>query len=484
MDTDPQSKRKPTQTKQERINLARQLWDRASELRRSGRFPSIEQLITSARGKGESIGWEELYAVSVLQGQGAALVVPPFITRFLSAYVGDGRSRSVLDPWAGIGSLLMPLIKPTKIEKATGIVKSQNEYELAKLIDEAARVGWLLGAPGTLLDTLGDFDLVVSAPPFGLPSVTETFETKSGPVTVNDSETYVVALKAALHLTEDGEGIFLFPNNFFFKIGTATVREALPKVGLFTNAIIALPADTFFPQTSIESNLVFISRRETPDVFISRLAPKQDPSEVLKNLKRRIAGPVPELGRIIPSGQFVSWRNLVTVEEIERLVQRGGLKPVALAEVTESITLGNRSEGGGFADLPNAVILPLIGTSPAVTNLSALQIKPQNCAQLVLRSDKVFAEFLAGFFNSSLGRKIRDRLLRGVFIAKITKQSLMEAIVYLPPIEVQKEVVDVQREIRGLTLRLGEAAAGSLEPANRCCKGSKESRLDQPKGKP
>jgi hypothetical protein len=66
----------------------------------------------------------------------------------------------------------------------------------------------------------------------------------------------------------------------------------------------------------------------------------------------------------------------------------------------------------------------------------------------------VFAEFPAGFFNSSLGRKIREnRLLRGTFIPKITKQSLIliEATVYLPPIETQNKVVDVQREIHDLT---------------------------------
>jgi hypothetical protein len=111
-------------------------------------------------------------------------------------------------------------------------------------------------------------------------------------------------------------------------------------------------------------------------------------------------------------------------------------------------------------DLPNAVYLPLIGTSPAATSISAIQIKPQNCAQLVLRPDKVFADFLAGFFNSSLGRKARNQLLSGTFIPKITKQSLMDGEVYLPPIEAQKEVVDVQREIRDLALRLSDLQQG------------------------
>jgi len=79
---------------------------------------------------------------------------------------------------------------------------------------------------------LDDFDFVVSAPALGLQSVSETFGTEGNKVLVKDSETYVLALKSALHLASDGEAVFIFPITSFSKTGAATVYDALPKLGL------------------------------------------------------------------------------------------------------------------------------------------------------------------------------------------------------------------------------------------------------------
>ena len=74
-----------------------------------------------------------------------------------------------------------------------------------------------------------------------------------------------------MHLTEAGEAIFIFPNGIFFSDRSASLWKALPQLGLWVNSVIALPAGAFSPHTSIELNLVFISRRSTPDVFVGRL---------------------------------------------------------------------------------------------------------------------------------------------------------------------------------------------------------------------
>src|SRR5439155_24559567 len=106
--------------------------------------------------------------------------------------------------------------------------------------------------------------------------------------------------------------------------------------------------------------------------------------------------------------------------------------------------------------LPNSVYLPTIGTSPAVTALSDFKIKPHNYIQLVVRSEKAYAEFLAGFFNSPFGRKTRDSLLRGSFIPKITKESMRDAVVYLALIDTQRGAMEADREIKELQLRLSQ----------------------------
>ncbi|NIN64616.1 MAG: hypothetical protein GTO63_07910, partial [Anaerolineae bacterium] len=141
-------------------------------------------------------------------------------------------------------------------------------------------------------------------------------------------------------------------------------------------------------------------------------------------------------------------------DEIKEWAARSGGQAVRLADIVESIHLGDRSEDGGFQDYPNAVFLPLIGNSPATTNLNALRIKPQNCAQLVIRAEAAFADYVAGFFNTPLGRKIRERLCSG-FIPKITKRALLsDAVVLLPPMQLQTEVVGIHRSIREMILRL------------------------------
>ena len=147
---------------------------------------------------------------------------------------------------------------------------------------------------------------------------------------------------------------------------------------------------------------------------------------------------------------------LVAAEEEQRLVEESGLTAVTLAEIVKAIHLADRQrdETEAFDDLPNCVYLPLIGTSPAVSALPELRIKPQNYVQLVVNPDKAYAGFLAEFLNSALGRKTRDKLLSGSFIPKITKQALSTATVYTLPIGGQKTAIDVSRDIKQLRLAL------------------------------
>ena len=310
--------------------------------------------------------------------------------------------------------------------------------------------------PSKALEGLGTFDLIISSPPLGLQQITETFPAKEGPLEVRDSETHILLLRAASHLSEGGEAIFILANNFFLARNSISACEALPMLGLHVNSIIALPPGAFSFLTSIELNLVVISRKKTAEIFVGQLSQDSDPTPLLKNLQKRTKGPAPELGRLIKPQEYAGWHVVVAAEEQQRLADRSGLEAAPLADLIETVNLGKQTDGGDFEDLPNCVYLPLIGTSPAVTTLGDLRIKPHNYAQLVVRPDKTYAEFLAAFFNSPLGRKTRDALLRGTFIPKINKQALLGAAVYTLPLESQKQAVDVGREIQELRLRLEE----------------------------
>src|SRR5207247_8971125 len=121
--------------------------------------------------------------------------------------------------------------------------------------------------------------------------------------------------------------------------------KALPQLGLWVNSVIALPAGAFSPHTSIELNLVFISRRSTPDVFVGRLTLEQEPASLLANLRKRRVGRAPELGRLIPNGEYRGWHTLAASEEEQRLAERSGLQPVPLADIVHAVNLADRKSG-------------------------------------------------------------------------------------------------------------------------------------------
>ncbi len=425
------------------------------QMQRSSERFSLAALVANAKEQSIPVSWQDLISLGARDVRHRIPILPSYIARFISTYVSKSTFRRIIDPWAGAGSLLIPIAQENSTSEATGIVHTPEELVIARKMSAGMAINWMPGHEELAFTDLGTFDLLVSSPPLGLPSVKETLKTTNGAVPVQGSKTYVLALRAMQHLDEQGEAIVIFPNSFFFESHVACIREVLPQFGLAVNSVIALPSGAFLPQTAVELNIVFISRHSTADLFVGRLSPDQVPTALLANLNKRRVGAAPELGRLIPREDYRGWQALVATEEEQRLADRSGLTPVPLSEIAYAVNLSDRkSAESPFEDLANSVYVPLIGTSPAVSAISQLRIKPHNYAQLVINPDKAYAEFIARFLNSPLGRKVRNSLLRGAFIPKINKQSLLAATVYVLPLEAQKTAVDVGREVAELRLQL------------------------------
>ena len=412
----------------------------------------MARMITTARDRGISVTWEDLLkSWDVRHGRG--MVIPEFVTSFITAYAAERKPTSIFDGWAGLGSLLIPVVNASSPAAAVGITPSTDDLSVAKAMTGNALITWVQ-ANADAWPPLKMYDLIVSAPPINLPTKSLTIEEHGSSVTVLDSASYTVILQSATHLSDGGVAFFLVPNGFFIQGGKALVRDALPRVGLYMNAVIALPAGTFAPLTSIPLNILLISRSSTDDLFVGQLSPTTNKQVLLKNLLERKNGLSLELGRLVPSKTFTSFIALQTADEEERLAKRSGLMRTSVNDVVSAINLGKQTDDGGFTNLPNCVYLPIIGTSPAVTALDSLNIKPHNYIQLVVRPEVADAEFLAGFFNSPLGRKTRATMLSGTFIPKLSKQTLSSGHVYLLPLDAQRKATTVGREILDLRLQL------------------------------
>ena len=91
------------------------------------------------------------------------LSFPNFVLEFVEEYLRNVRPKTILNPWASFGLNLIHLTKTLGLTKAIGLVRHQEEYEVAKLLDTEARVDWKICDPSIFSDTISDkFDLVIS----------------------------------------------------------------------------------------------------------------------------------------------------------------------------------------------------------------------------------------------------------------------------------------------------------------------------------
>ncbi len=426
------------------------------ELRSSDRLDP-KDLIEAAWAQGMSVRWQDL--ISILRHDTTGAILPPeFVLNFLDRLLSQHSIERALDPWANAGIMLTALLEQGVAKTGVGIVASAGDLFVAEAISGNLSAEWRLGnmASGDDPPLIDSFDLIVSIPPFNLPMRVEELEVSGSVVTVRDSASHLLILRSCLRLDDTGRAIFLVPNSFLTsRDENDSVLSRLPDFGLYLNTVLSLPEGTLTPWTNIPSNLIFISRNERSQLFVGRLDPSMDIQALVENLSEHKAGPIRELGALVDASSFRSWQTFVLDQEIKEIGSRNRLSSMRLEEVVAEIFFADRSKNDSFSPTENSVYLPRIGSSPAVTNIDELRIKPENYAQLVIRPEIAFAEYIANYFNSELGQKVRERWASG-FIPKLNKSTLRRMPVFLPTPETQVAVVDTSRTIRELRIQLDE----------------------------
>lgn len=115
---DSQSKAPPTDSgpRADLINLA-------GEIGGPDKLVMPDELVAAAKARGLTITWPDIYGLynrSRLRESGS-FVIPTFLTEFIGAYIKDRKPQSILDPWVGIGSLLLPVMEAGNIPRAVAI---------------------------------------------------------------------------------------------------------------------------------------------------------------------------------------------------------------------------------------------------------------------------------------------------------------------------------------------------------------------------
>jgi hypothetical protein len=436
-----------------------QLWKIADTLRSQGRLADINSIIGLAESSGISINVENIQPVIALIekniGSGV-FTCPVTVCKFVESYFEMNPPKRILDPWAGIVSLLISLVKKFIPDYALGLNTNKTEHQIAKYFSKECKIDWEVGEPMNLLDSLQNqqFDAIVGCFPFNTQTTEIHLNTKKEIFTVHDSIGNLVLLKALNLLSRDGSGLFVVSNSFFLGHGSNTVFNNLHRFGLFIDSEISIPSGSF-AYTSIGGVLILVRREKTDRLFVAEI-----PNDlagiktVTSNIKNRREGNKPQLGMLIDYVGYRSYHSLLAHKEIEQLARDSGIEGTPLSSITKSVNLGTKKPNVTFDDLPNSVYLPTIGRSPAVASLSELKLKPQNYVQLALDPAKADAFYVARFFNTPLGQKVRESALSGEFIPKISKTTLKDALVFVPSTKIQAETIRLQSVITDISTQL------------------------------
>lgn len=381
---------------------------------------------------------------SISKHENGLYLVPDFLLDIFINIASNISAKTICDPWAGLGVLISKIGESTSAKDLIAITHNQNEFEIGKII--AKKVKWHNGSSIKLLEELPySYDVFASILPFGGKySKTVKVESSNGKaIELKNDLGYLILTLASLRLNQDGMGIFVVPNSFFFSLNSP--RQFFDELGIGIEAVMSLPAGTFAPYTNIQTSIIVVRKKSFQKIFVAQLTNEtRTNSETLLNYRNQIDTGNLETGKYTDSKSFKDINSLRLVDGVNEISKVVGTPAIRLGDLARSIILGKFGKDNVFTNEENSVFIPLIGNSEIVTSQDEFTIKPQNYAQIVIDSSKSNALFVAKFLNSELGKNIRESGKTGNIIPKFNLQKLRDLFVLIPDIHTQKNLLEIE----------------------------------------
>ena len=424
------------------MSISKTLWQVADDLRTGSGSLSLASIVQSARARGVQVSVEHVRQFEPLLAAHGQWSTPSTLIDLFIEIARKQKPQTVLDPWAGYGALLLPLAKAVEPNKAVAMTPNSSECELGQTLSADIRINWICGDPLTTLATDSSaVELIVSCPPFNYRAGSSAINING--ISIKDDTGNQIVAASLSKLSANGQAAIVLSPGTATSIKPGSLLPSLALLGLSLNGLLHLPSG-FFAATSIESYVALISRNASPKVFIGQVREQKSHNDLLlANFWARKNGADVSLGLLIDADEFLGYKQLESGIATALLAKRSGLPPTSLSDIASEINLTKERDGAAFPDRDNAVYLPLIGNSKAVSTRTDLTILAHNYAQIVLDGEIALAPYVASFFNSKLGLLVRETTRSGTFIPKITKTSLCQAELYLPPLVVQRHCIDL-----------------------------------------
>lgn len=375
--------------------------------------------------------------------------VPEWLARTFASLAEGISPKTICDPWAGIGFLAAVLQEASGASETLAITQNTGEHTLGKVL--VPQADWQLGDPLLVLGKeTKELDVVASVLPMGAwaHDPLQVTLTSGEAVELTDDFGNLVMVAASMRLSSSGVGLFVVTSSFFFK--QRSVFHRFGELGLGMEAALALPSGTFGPYTNIATYLIVVRRRPSTRMFVAQLsADTNTNTQVIANFRQGTEGGSLELGRFVAAGTFRSIEHLRASDAMTAAEKRFGVQASNLAElgdVKSGIKLGRPGNEFAFRPLENAIYIPLIGNSDVMESPDELELKAQNYAQVVIDPTRSNARFVARFLNSEFGKELREQTKTG-FIPKLNMQTLRELRVFVPDLQTQRQMLEVETRI-------------------------------------
>jgi len=438
----------------------RHLWGLADEYRAANPHHfDLFDLANFIRGRGEEVTLDDLRFLVHRFGRGREERVPSgYLSRFVGELLASREVVTALDPAAGMGWLAAEVSRIGHISRFDAVASNPDAERLRDHLSAPVRYRLHIGETAEILSGLGQtFDALVSMPPIGRRG--ERILDNAN-IRVRDSESLLCLIDVERYLTRDGVVVWVVPPSFVSANSRRlSVRDALHKLGLNLTALLRIPNGAILPTMGIGAELAVIERTERDSLFVAEIpVDSEAQDQLIARLRNREPGPQPSQGRLVSGKEYVGLTALEARERVDRLAQGAGLSAVDFDVVVLEVNRLRRhpSTSERFAECPDAVYLPEVAKMAATTSQADLPERLQSYFQLIVNRELAEPEYLAGMFNTRLGFALREAASTGNTISMTRPSQLRSLKLYLPPLEDQKRVVNVNRSISQLRTELAE----------------------------
>ncbi|RNI22655.1 restriction endonuclease subunit S domain-containing protein [Rufibacter latericius] len=381
----------------------------------------------------------------------SSVIAPTYLLDFFNDLAEFIKPNSHLDPWVTFSS---PIVYQ-KSDASTALCISTGEAALIRAISPEAGLNLIEGDPVVLLGKItSKFDLISCFSPFLGGQIDAQEILKASGLKKVSGVGEILLLMSANLLTDKGKGMFLLPPSFLFD---KTVKENLERQGVFIEAVFTMVSGSYMPHTNIAPSLIVFSKVPTPKTFVAEISKDAETNKVILNhFKTKKDANAVQLGCWTDFKTFTSLQSLVSEKDLQSMIKRIGFPPFKLSDITLAINILKGDAPEEVVALENCIYLPRVGNSLVVTSPLSLKIKPKNCYQIQLDGSVANSAYVAKYFNSLIGKRLRESMEVGTSIRQIPKSALTGCTIYLPDVPTQLNLIELDNKIDQFSLRLDE----------------------------